>query len=72
MSVLGWLLVPLIATVGAFLVLGARTRPERPVEAERGMEELDRFRAAMTRPMPTVSPAEAVAAEQRGDSATAA
>ena len=52
LGILAWLMVPLLVTGAAFLVLGMRSRPERPVEAERGMQELDKFREAMSRPMP--------------------
>ena len=52
LGILAWLLVPLLVTGVAFLVVGLRNRPERPVEAERGMQELDKFREAMSRPMP--------------------
>lgn len=52
MSVLAWLAVPFLVTAMAFLFVRLRSRPERPVEAERGMQDLDRLRAAMSRPMP--------------------
>jgi len=60
---LAWLLVPLIVTALAFVIVGARSRPERPIEAERGMEGLDRFREAMARPMPAPSAETVVAPE---------
>ncbi len=52
MGVLVWLLVPFVITGVVFVLLGLRSRPERPVEAERGMQEMDRFREAMARPLP--------------------
>jgi hypothetical protein len=36
----------------ALLFVGLRSRPSKPVDAERGMADLERFRQAMTRPLP--------------------
>ena len=52
MGVLVWLLVPFLITGVVFVLIGVRSRPEGPVEPERGMQEMDRFREAMARPLP--------------------
>jgi hypothetical protein len=52
-SVLLWWLIPLAATMLALLFVGLRSRPSKPVDAEQGMADLERFRQAMSRPMPS-------------------
>ena len=52
MGVLVWLLVPFLITGVVFVLIGIRSRPDGPVEPERGMQEMDRFREAMARPLP--------------------
>jgi hypothetical protein len=52
MEILGWLLIPLAATVLALLWISWRNRDRKPVDAEQGMEDMARFRAAMAKPLP--------------------
>ncbi len=52
MTVLLWWLIPLAATMLALLFVGLRSRPSKPVDAQQGMADLERFREAMSRPMP--------------------
>jgi hypothetical protein len=52
MEILGWLLIPLAATVLGLLWLTWRGRERKPVDAEQGMEDLARFRQAMEKPLP--------------------
>ena len=47
-----WWLVPLAATIVALVFVGFRARPGRPADPGTGMAELERFREAMTRPLP--------------------
>ena len=54
-DVLGWLLIPNVATVIALAIMGFRHRSRPPVDAEEGMAELARFRAAMDRPLPDLN-----------------
>lgn len=53
MSALAWWLIPVVATVLAITWAAWRARPERPTEAQDGMESLRRMQSAMERPMPT-------------------
>ena len=52
MEILGWLLIPLAATVLALLWISWHNRDRKPVDAEQGMEDMARFRAAMAKPLP--------------------
>jgi len=52
MEILGWLLIPLAATVLGLLFLKWRSRDRKPADAEQGMEDMARFRAAMAKPLP--------------------
>ncbi|MBI1376797.1 MAG: hypothetical protein GC157_04845 [Frankiales bacterium] len=52
MEVLRWLLIPLAATVLAVIWFAWRNRERKPADAEQGMEDMDRFRRAMERPLP--------------------
>lgn len=52
MEILGWLLIPLAATVLGFLWLAWHNRDRKPADAERGMEDMARFREAMEKPLP--------------------
>jgi len=52
MEILGWLLIPLAATVLALLWISWRHRDRKPVDPEQGMEDMARFRAAMAKPLP--------------------
>jgi len=53
MAVLAWLAVPLVITALAFLVVRLRSHPNRSADSDRGLSNLDRFREAMDRPMPS-------------------
>ena len=55
MEILGWLLIPLAATVLGFLWLAWRNRERKPADAERGMEGMARFREAMEKPLPPLN-----------------
>lgn len=52
MSALAWWLIPIAATVIAIAWAALRSRPEPPIEAEEGMEQLRRMQEAMRRPLP--------------------
>jgi len=52
MEILGWLLIPLAATLLGILWIVWRGRERKPVDAERGMEHMARFREAMEKPLP--------------------
>ena len=52
MSVLLWWLVPVAATLLALAWVGLRSRPSKPVDAQQGMADLERFRQAMSKPLP--------------------
>ena len=52
METLGWLLIPLAATLFGILWMVWRGRERKPVDAEQGMEDMARFRAAMAKPLP--------------------
>lgn len=52
MSALAWWLIPIAATVIAVVWATLRSRPEPPIEAEEGMEQLRRMQEAMRRPLP--------------------
>lgn len=52
MEILGWLLIPLVATVLGILVLVWRNRERKPADAVEGMEHMARFREAMEKPLP--------------------
>lgn len=51
-SALIWWLIPISATIIAVLWATFRSRPEKPTEAVKGMENLRRLADAMERPMP--------------------
>lgn len=51
MQALAWWLIPIVATVLAVVWLSFRARPRPPVDAHDSMEERERFRAAMERPL---------------------
>ncbi len=55
MEILGWLLIPLAATVLGFLWLAWHNRERKPADAERGMEGMARFREAMEKPLPPLN-----------------
>jgi hypothetical protein len=52
METLGWLLIPLAATLFGILWMVWRGRERKPVDAEQGMEHMARFREAMEKPLP--------------------
>ena len=52
MSVLLWWLIPVAATFLALGWVAVRNRPSKPVDAEQGMADLERFRQAMAKPLP--------------------
>ena len=52
MEILGWLLIPLAATVLGLLWMSWHSRDRKPVDAEQGMEDMARFREAMAKPLP--------------------
>ena len=52
METLGWLLIPLAATLLGILWMVWRSRERKPVDAEQGMEGMARFREAMEKPLP--------------------
>ena len=52
MEILGWLLIPLAATLLGLAWLSWRSRDRKPADAEQGMEDMARFRQAMDRPLP--------------------
>jgi len=54
MEILGWLLIPLAATVLGLLFLKWRSRDRKPADAEQGMEDMARFREAMAKPLPSL------------------
>jgi hypothetical protein len=56
MEILGWLLIPLAATILGLLWVSWRSRERKPADAERGMEGMARFRQAMERPLPRLDP----------------
>jgi hypothetical protein len=68
LDILVWLLVPLGATLVALFVVGWRARPKRPSDAHEGMAEMEKFREAMAKPLPTLSAGPAVGrhAEDQG------
>ena len=55
MSVLVWLLIPVGAVALGLIWAMWRGRSPKPVEAERGMEDRERFRQAMEKPLPSLS-----------------
>jgi len=55
-SVLAWLLIPIAAVALGLAWATWRGRAPRPVEAERGMEDRERFRQAMEKPLPSLTP----------------
>ncbi|MEO6821216.1 MAG: hypothetical protein ABI468_01560 [Candidatus Nanopelagicales bacterium] len=57
LDILAWLLVPLGVTLVALFVVGWRARPKRPSDAHEGMAEMEKFREAMAKPLPTLGPA---------------
>ena len=52
MSVFLWWAIPVLATAGALVYASRRTRMATPEEQQRGVAEMERFRAAMQRPLP--------------------
>jgi len=52
MSALMWWLIPIGATLLAVGFVVLRSRPIRPMQAEEGMDRLQRMQEAMERPMP--------------------
>ena len=52
MEILGWLLIPLAATVLGLLWMSWHSRDRKPVDPEQGMEDMARFREAMAKPLP--------------------
>jgi len=52
MEILGWLLIPLAATILGLLWMAWHGRDRKPVDAEQGMEGMARFREAMAKPLP--------------------
>ncbi len=54
MEILGWLLIPIAATVLGLLFLKWRGRDRKPADAEQGMEDMARFREAMAKPLPSL------------------
>ncbi|MDP4804847.1 MAG: hypothetical protein NWR45_07845 [Candidatus Nanopelagicales bacterium] len=52
MSALMWWLIPIGATLLAVGYVIFRSRPTRPMQAEEGMDRLQRMQQAMERPMP--------------------
>lgn len=52
MEILWWLAVPVIVTAIAGLVLSRRGRHATPEEQRQGIDEMERFRAAMSKPLP--------------------
>jgi len=70
METLGWLLIPLAATLLGILWMVWRSRERKPVDAEQGMEGMARFREAMEKPLPALNPrpsGEDDAADELGD-----
>jgi len=51
-EVLGWLLIPLAGLVIGLAWAVWRSRDPKPVDAEQSMEDLARFREAMSKPLP--------------------
>lgn len=52
MSALAWWLIPLGATLLALVWAAMRSRPRRAVDPHSSIADMDRFRAAMGRPLP--------------------
>ena len=69
MQVLGWLLIPLAATILGLVWAMWRAREPKPADAEQGMEDLARFRQAMEKPMPSAlrQPAPSAVADDARD-----
>lgn len=69
MQVLGWLLIPLAATILGLVWAMWRSRDPKPADAEQGMEDLARFRQAMEKPMPPAGrlPVRSAAADETLD-----
>lgn len=55
MSVFFWWAIPITATLGALVWASRRGRAATPEEQQRGIAEMDAFRAAMRRPLPPTS-----------------
>jgi len=51
-SILMWLLIPLAGTLLALGWMSMRTKPRRPATATAGMNDRERLREAMERPLP--------------------
>ena len=68
METLGWLLIPLAATLLGILWMVWRSRERKPVDAEQGMEGMARFREAMEKPLPPLQrrPTDDPAADEPG------
>lgn len=52
MGVLWWLAIPLVASVVAMVWVSRRNRAATPEEQQHGIEEMARFREAMSKPLP--------------------
>lgn len=51
MQALAWWLIPIVATLLAVVWVSVRNRPRPPVDTHESLEEHERFRAAMERPV---------------------
>ena len=51
MQAVAWWLIPIVATLLAVAWLSFRNRPRPPVDTHESLEERERFRAAMERPV---------------------
>jgi hypothetical protein len=72
MQVLAWLLIPLAATILAIVWVRWRSRAPRPADPEQGMEDMARFREAMSKPLPAMPRQEGQLGESTDDDRGAA
>lgn len=56
MAILGWLAIPVLTTLIATVWLSRRHRHATPEQQQQGIEEMDRFRQALAKPLPKRGP----------------
>lgn len=56
MEILWWLAAPVLVTAAAGLWISRRSRHATPEEQQQGITEMERFRAAMAKPVPPRDP----------------
>lgn len=52
MAILGWLAIPVLATLVATLLMSRRGRHATPEQQQQGIDEMARFREALSKPLP--------------------